>query len=378
MSLFYVYLNFLPVLCYASLQSPEMTMIVGVENPLLDISVNCDDDLLAKYSLDPNAAILAGPEHLPLLEEIKSFDDVFYSAGGATQNAMRTAQWILGGKESVSRVAYMGCVGKDDNMAKMKWSVEDVFGVRAVYQIDETHPTGTCGVLISSHGKNRSLVANLGAANHFQKRHLEANRAEILNKARIIYSSGFFITAATESLDYLAEYVATEATKPIFCFNLAAPFICEVEPFRIVLMRTITYVDYLFGNDAEADALAKALGWNDIAGNLKAIAQRIADLEKKGVSAKRNRVVIITQGSEDTIVAIQGESEPRMFPIQKIPESEIIDSNGCGDAYAGAFVAGLLENKTLDECCRAGAYAAYEIIRRSGCTLPDKPEFSWK
>lgn len=353
-------------------------MIVGVENPLLDISVNCDETLLKKYSLEANAAILASEEHLALLDEIKQFEGVLYCAGGATQNAMRTAQWMLGGKEVAPRVAYMGCVGKDDNMEKMKDSVENVSGVRAVYLVDETQPTGTCGVLVSSHGKNRSLVANLGAANHFKKSHLEANRAEILEKAKIIYSSGFFITAAADSLDYLCEFVASDtANKPVFVFNLAAPFICEVEPFRVVLMRTITYVDFLFGNDAEAGALAKALGWTDIAHDLKAVAQRIANLEKKGVSSDRKRVVIITQGADSTIVATQNESQVQEFPIIKFPETQIVDSNGCGDAYAGAFSAGLLLGKSIEQCCKAGAYAAHEVIKRSGVTLPPKPSFNW-
>jgi adenosine kinase len=353
-------------------------MIVGVENPLLDITVSCDEALLNKYSLEANAAILAGPEHVPLLEEIKQYKDVLYCAGGATQNAMRTAQWMLGGNSISPRVAYLGCVGNDDNMEKMKASVEQVSGVKAVYLVDSTQPTGTCGVLLSSQGKNRSLVANLGAANHFKKSHLESNRDSVLSKAAVIYSSGFFITAAADSLDYLSDFVATnKETRPVFCFNLAAPFICEVEPFRVVLMRTITYVDYLFGNDAEALALAKALGWSDIADNIPAIAQRLASLEKKGVSADRKRTVIITRGADATVAAVQGETTVHEYPIVALKESEIVDSNGCGDAYAGAFVAGLLLGKSVEECCRAGAYAGHEVIRRSGCTLPDKSAFQW-
>jgi adenosine kinase len=352
-------------------------MIVGIENPLLDISVNCDEELLNKYKLQANDAILAGAEHMPLYDDIKAYPDVFYSAGGATQNAMRTAQWMIGGNSTDSKVTYMGCVGNDDNMQKMKQSVEKDAGVHAAYLIDPTHPTGTCGVLVSSHGKNRSLVANLGAANHFKLSHLEANREEILDKAKVIYSSGFFITAATDSVDYLSKYVATSGTKPIFAFNLAAPFICEVELFRNVLMRTITYVDYLFGSDLEALVLAKALGWNDIAENVPAIALRLANLEKSGVSSERKRVVIMTQGGKETAVAVQGESSTKLFPIISIKEGEIVDSNGCGDAYAGAFVAGISLGKSIEECCKAGAYAAHEVIRRSGCTLPDKANFNW-
>ena len=350
-------------------------MILGVENPLLDITVNVNESFLTKYKLEANAAILAGPEHLPLLEEIKSFPDAFYSAGGATQNAMRTAQWMLGGNKVPSKVTYMGCVGDDDNMHKMKESVEKKSGVKAVYQIDPSHPTGTCGVLVSGHGKYRSLVANLGAANHFKKSHLVAHKSDVLDHASLIYSSGFFITAAADSLDYLCEYISSSSKNPIFAFNLAAPFICEVEPFRVVLMRTITHVDYLFGNDAEGKALAKALGWTDIAENVPEIAKRLANLDKKDNG--RKRTVILTQGAEPTAVAIQGKSEVDLFPIIAVQEHEIIDSNGCGDAYAGAFVAGLLLGKPIQKCCEAGAYAGNVIIKRSGVTLPESSHFEW-
>lgn len=351
-------------------------MILGVENPLLDITVNCDAELLQKYGLESNAAILAGPQHLPLLDEIKHMPDALYSAGGATQNAMRAAQWMLGGVKKPSQVTYMGCVGNDDNMKKMKWSVENVSGVKAVYLVDETQPTGTCGVLVNDNGKSRSLVANLGAANHFKKSHLETHRDSILDKASIIYSSGFFITASADSLEYLCQHVSK--TGSVFAFNLAAPFICEVEPFRNVLMKTIPHVDFLFGNDAEATALAKGLGWHEIQSDIAAIAQRLADLQKvEGVSASRKRIVAITQGSEPTIVATQDELNVRKFPIVAVHEAEIVDSNGCGDAYAGAFIAGLALGKSIEECCSAGAYAAHEVIKRSGVTLPEICAFQW-
>jgi adenosine kinase len=350
-------------------------MIVGVENPLLDITVNVgeDDSLLRNYKLEPNTAILAGPEHLPLYEDLKKFSGVFYSAGGASQNAMRTAQWMLG--DNHGQVIYMGCVGDDDSMHKMKHSVEVESGVRAVYQIDINQPTGTCGVIVSSHGKNRSLVANLGAANHFKVSHLQNHQTDVLDKASLIYSSGFFITSSTESVDYISNYVATSERRPLFAFNIAAPFLCEVEPFRLVLMRTITYVDYLFGNDSEAIALAKALGWTDI--DIAAIAQRLANLEKKGISADLKRIVILTRGAQDTIVATQGKSQVDHFPIINVNEDDIVDSNGCGDAYAGAFVAGLVQGKSIEKCCQAGAYAANVIIKQSGVVFPHKSNFKW-
>lgn len=42
---------------------------------------------------------------------------VEYIAGGATQNTIRVAQWLLQVKDAT---AYIGCVGKDDYADKMR------------------------------------------------------------------------------------------------------------------------------------------------------------------------------------------------------------------------------------------------------------------
>lgn len=61
-------------------------------NPLLDMSVNTDDNLLQRYGLKPNDAILASDKHAPLYEELKKNPNTEYIAGGSTQNSLRVAQ----------------------------------------------------------------------------------------------------------------------------------------------------------------------------------------------------------------------------------------------------------------------------------------------
>lgn len=39
------------------------------------------------------------------------------------------------------------------------------------------------------------------------------------------------------------------------------------------------------------------------------------------------------------------------------------------------FLSQLVSDKPLTECIRAGHYAASVIIRRTGCTFPEKPDF---
>ena len=82
-------------------------LILGMGNPLLDISTTVDAALLEKYSLKANDAILYEKEDL--FEEMLDNFKVDYIAGGATQNSCRVAQWLLQASQSV---AYFGCVGK--------------------------------------------------------------------------------------------------------------------------------------------------------------------------------------------------------------------------------------------------------------------------
>lgn len=47
-----------------------------------------------------------------------------------------------------------------------------------------------------------------------------------------------------------------------------------------------------------------------------------------------------------------------------------------GDAFVGGFLSQLLQEKPVEDCVRAGCYAANVVIQRSGCTYPPKPEFN--
>lgn len=66
--------------------------MLGIGNPLLDISATVDEDFLRKYELKPNDAILADEKHKPLYDELIEQYNADFIAGGAVQNTMRVAQ----------------------------------------------------------------------------------------------------------------------------------------------------------------------------------------------------------------------------------------------------------------------------------------------
>merc|ERR1719188_2511974 len=198
-----------------------------------------------KYGLKPGDAILAEEKHMPLFAELAAKPDVKYIAGGATQNSIRVAQWML---QEPGMTAYMGCIGEDDFGKKLQDACK-ADGVQAMYLVDKSVPTGKCAVTILD--KERSLTTELSAANNYKASHLqEAAQMKVLEGARVVYSAGFFITVSPESMDIASAKTAEKGTT--YCLNLSAPFIVQVPPFRAQLEKLLPAVDYLFGNEDEA------------------------------------------------------------------------------------------------------------------------------
>lgn len=104
-------------------------VLLGVGNPLLDVSANADKKMVDKYGLKMNNAILAEEKHMPIYAELAAKEDVEYIAGGATQNSIRVAQWML---QAQGATSYIGCVGDDDYAKKLKECAEGD-GVKTYY-----------------------------------------------------------------------------------------------------------------------------------------------------------------------------------------------------------------------------------------------------
>jgi len=330
-------------------------------NPLLDISAVVKTEMLEKYNLKANDAILYEKEDI--FEDLAKDYEVEYIAGGATQNSCRVAQWILEKPESV---AYFGCVGKDQTFDTLK-KVASQAGVKVLYQNCDK-PTGRCAVLITGH--NRSLVTKLDAANHFTTEHLEKSENwEVVEKAKIYYSAGFFITVSVPSMLKVAQHASEFADKK-FCLNLSAPFICQF--FKDPLNQVLEYADIVVGNETEAEAYAENNFEKGSYTDRKDIAKKIAALPYKGKG--KSRVVVITQGCDPCILVENGEVSEH--PVTKLSSDQIVDTNGAGDAFVGGFLAQLAKGKSTKEAIQCGLWAATEIIQVSGCTCDPKKKYA--
>ncbi|QRV96693.1 PfkB family carbohydrate kinase [Ceratobasidium sp. AG-Ba] len=311
-------------------------------NPLLDMQVTNGESLLEKYKLKANDAILAGPEHMPIYDDIYKNHKITYVAGGAAQNAARAAAYVLPPKS----VVYTGCVGSDA-LADQLRAANEREDVASAYQVKEGDETGACAVVLTGH--DRSLVTTLRAAEKFEESHLSSPEvAPLIDGAKMIYVGGFFLTHGVKSALALAKK-ASETGKT-FALNLSAPFICQF--FGAQLQQILPYVDLLIGNESEAAAWAGANGLPTDA-PLSTIAKTLANLPQ--ANPAHPRTVVITSGADSTVVAKSGEeSEPKVYPVAALPSSAIVDTNGAGDMFAGGFLGATLLGKTVDEAVEVG------------------------
>jgi adenosine kinase len=129
------------------------------------------------------------------------------------------------------------------------------------------------------------------------------------------------------------------------------------------------YVDILIGNETEAAAYAES--HNIESKDVKEIAKQIANLPKK--NSKRARTVIFTQGTDPTIAVSSkegGDVDVKEVSVHAISEDKINDTNGAGDAFAGGFVAGIVQGKPLEKAIDMGQWLAKLSIQELGPSYP--------
>lgn len=133
---------------------------------------------------------------------------------------------------------------------------------------------------------------------------------------------GYHLTVCVDAVMALAEEAAREGK--VFVMSLSAPFIPLF--FKEALQGTSGFWDYVVGNETEVRSWAEAGGLETR--DVGEIARVMAELPK--VNGGRKRTVVVTQGTESTVVAVQGEKEVKEFGIKEVRKEDICDTNGAG------------------------------------------------
>ncbi|KAF0771454.1 adenosine kinase-like [Aphis craccivora] len=331
--------------------------VVGFCNPLLDMTVVGNADLLKRYDLKNNDAILAGKKQMGIYEELEKNPDVQYTAGGSGQNSLRVVQWIL---NKPNCAAFFGAVGKDRYSKILeREAISDGLDVKYQYHSDKS--TGTCAVIITNGGKDRSLCANLSASRNYTDDQLEIpENKTIVENAKFYLVTGFFLISHLSTVEKISK-IAHKRNCPLL-FNMSAAYIFEL--YMDSVMAVLPYVNIMIGSTDEAKAFALANKWDTTDMELVARQMSTFKVKKDGY-----RLVILTQAEKPVIVAMKDLVST--FNVPKISAEDIVDTNGAGDAFVGAFIAKYVLGYPLKSCIQSGINAGCYIIKQHGMTRGD-------
>eukprot|EP00759_Apiculatamorpha_spiralis_P052866 PhF_6_TR603/c3_g1_i2/m.738/K00856/E2.7.1.20, ADK; adenosine kinase len=363
-------------------QIAKVAHVVTFDNPLLDIIAEVDTDFLKEWKLEPNGAVLATPELMDLFDNVSFLAGSLHVSGGSGLNSMRVLQWKIAKiEDSVTKTSpchFVGTINPNDRFGKMLSRDAQASGIDFVATQD-AGPTGTCAVLIS--GKQRSLVANLGASAVFDDQWLYSNSRvrQAVEKSHYVYITGFFLRTAP---DLCFDIASNSADCRVVSLNLSAPFV--VQFFTDLVKDFLPSTGLVFGNKDELLTFSRKMGWTPSneaewgeEDHITALKKMQAmDLNGLSVHGHKKRLIFITDGADAVYVATDEGVSRHEVPM--IDEEDIVDTNGCGDAFvAGIFTYLLLRAGTnpttpmdVAEAVEYGNECAAVVIRQSGCTLP--------
>jgi adenosine kinase len=266
-------------------------------------------------------------------------------------------------------VGVLGSVGHD-NYGELYEKLLKEETIHSIFEKFNEVNTGVCAVYC--HNKDRGHVTDLGASTLVSQDFVE-KAWESFKQVDLIYTE-LFILKHRKNIVYLLAELGT-CDRKIFGFNL--PSFYFIETFLEDIKALFEHADIVFTNAAEAVFFGNLLGLQD-SENLSELCLQLAKLPKKNKSKKR--IVVITCGPNPAHIAEYDHLHHNICYLAKhlpeyVDEDLIIDTNGAGDAFAGGFLSKFIKGKSLEECIRAGHWAAALIIQKRGCQLPVKCEY---
>lgn len=230
----------------------------------------------------------------------------------------------------------------------------DVSGMRQISGLD----TGINLVLISPDGERSFVTASGGS---LRKQDPADVVVRELPRAKILMLASIFVYPLFTVPEMERIFREARAAGYLVCADMTK---CKNGETLADIAPALRYVDFIFPNLEEAQKVSRLSDPDEIADAfLKAgVGTIVMKLGGKGCLIRSNP----EKRSEHAFYQNYG-SEIRM-EIPAVPGVKPLDTTGAGDTFAAAFLAGLLEEKTLAECGRMANKAASVTISAFGAT----------
>lgn len=343
-------------------------------NPLLDVVVDVDEEFLRTHELSKDCAYIYNPQYRHLFEDILSHRSLHVAPGGSGLNTARVAQWAWRHMlQQTGHVMYVGCVGKDKYGDQIR-SAAEKDGVTMELEVSGDMPSGLCAVCRV--GDARTLIAHPSSASCLSDGFVgSAAVQEGQMAASIMYTTAYAnVSRVQQTLQLMSSSRARtlpDGTTQLSAMGLSNKRV--LDDFGEDLVDVLGKLDIIIGNQEEMIDLAMMLQWVPTEMSNAELVKKIATEMMYDQHAVRR--VVMTRGSDSILYATSEGEVGEVAVVAPNPGSAKLVRTGAGDAFTGAFLAGLAARPNdLVYCCRLGAKAATFVINHGIEDLPTDGE----
>ena len=312
--------------------------VYGIGNALVDLEYQVADERLTELNIDKGLMTLIEEDrHHDLIDKLGA-PKKKASGGSAANTIIAVAQ--LGGS------GFYSCKVANDAFGDFYLHDMSSSGVDTnLDKIDrEDGHTGKCLVLVTPDA-DRSMNTYLGITVNLSEAEVDAAAIE---NSDYLYMEGYLVASDSGRAAAIKARGIAETAGVTTALTLSDPNM--VEFFRDGLLSMAgSNLDLLFCNEAEATMMTGKDSVTEAAESLKSLANKFA----------------ITIGADGSLV-YDGDTL-HTIPTDKV---DVIDTNGAGDMYAGAFLYGLTHNMSFVQSAELASRAAAQIVTYFGPRLP--------
>ena len=306
--------------------------ILGVGNAIVDVICKVEEKFITQNNLTKSTMKLVNEvEFKKLLSSLKIEETV---SGGSVANS------IVGLSQLGNKVGFIGKVS-DDTLGNEYQKGLEKEKVHFLYsKKKEATPTGTCLILITPDSE-RTMVTFLGTAGKINENDIDANavkNSEILFLEGYLWDEGEPRKAFEKAINN-SNKVAMSLSD-LFCVERHKPHFLELVKNKL---------DITFANEQEIMSLIDVKNFGDVINFAK----------------ETKKLLVITRGEKGAVAINENE----IVECSAIENLKVKDLTGAGDLFAGGFLHGQINDKSISESLEKGTEMSSKIIQIIGARL---------
>ena len=306
--------------------------ILGIGNAIVDVICKVDDNFIKQNNLTKSTMKLVDEgEFKKILSTVKIEETI---SGGSVANS------IVGISQLNNKVGFIGKISDDELGNKYEEGLKRE-NVNFFYKKKkEEIPTGTCLILITPDSE-RTMVTFLGTAGKINEKDINVNaikESEILFLEGYLWDEGEPKKAFDKAISN-ANKVAMSLSD-LFC----------VERHKLNFLKLVkNNLDITFANEQEIMSLINTKKFEDVIEFAKTI----------------KKLVVITRGEKGAIAIKNNE----VLECSAKKDLKIVDLTGAGDLFAGGFLHGYANKKSIKENLEIGTEMSSKVIQVIGARI---------